>query len=458
MNPWEASFAFSDFILDMAVIGFGILAATILRKKVKWIQNYLIPNNIIAGLFGLLFGILFPNIISVERMGTYVYHLLGITFIALALTKTKAASGMNPFFTGMLFISSYLIQGIIGMVVTLGLIFTVMPDLFPGFGMLLPLGLGMGPGIAYAIGHQWEMYGFTEGGIAGLSVAAVGFGFAYIHGIYIMRLGIRNGLAQLIKSNDDLPDELRSGLYDTTPGPSAGHLTSPPEAIESLTLHWSIIGLVYGVTWLLISGAANALSSIGAQAEVNTLWSFHFIFCSVTGILARQILEKLKVAYVIDEGLMTRTSNLLVDIMITASLAGITLAVVGQYLLPLVLTCVLASVATYYFIKYLSQRLFKEWVFERFLSAYAVMTGTIQSGLVILRVLDPNYKSNISIDLVHASGFALILGFPLLFLINAPVSLFEDYLTGYIYSLVGMVIYALMLIAGWVYFIQKNKS
>jgi ESS family glutamate:Na+ symporter len=302
------------------------------------------------------------------------------------------------------------------------------------------------------------MYGFTDGGIAGLSVAAVGFGFAYIHGIQVMRWGIRSGLAQLIKSNDDLPDELRSGLYVTPPGPSAGNLTSTPEAIESLTLHWSIIGLVYGFTWLMIEGAANLLHSVGADAEINTLWSFHFIFCSVTGILARHLLEKFKGAYIIDEGLMTRTSNLLVDVMITASLAGITLAVVGQYLLPIVLTCVLASVATYYFIKKLSQLLFKEWVFERFLSSYAVMTGTIQSGLVILRVLDPHYKSTISIDLVHASGFALILGFPLLFLINAPISLFEDYLTGYFYSLMGMIFYAVVLIAGWIYFIKKTSK
>jgi len=448
MNPWDASISLGSVLLDMSIIGAFLLLATLIRRYIPIVQRSLVPNNIIAGLLALALGTFFSDLISTERMGLYVYHLLGLTFIAVAMSKPRESSGLSPFFTGLMFIATYLVQGILGMIITLALIATVMPDLFPGFGMLVPLAFGMGPGIAYTIAHNWEASGFTDGGIAGLSLAAMGFAFAYIHGIYIMRKGIKDGLAILIDKSAKLSDELLTGLLPEENRPIAGYQTTSSEAIESLTMHWSMIGMVYGATWLLLTGVAYLLEAAGAGSELNTLWSFHFIFCSVIGIFTRRIIDHYDMGHHIDEGLTTRTGNLFVDVMITASLAGISIAVVGQYWLPLLLCGVVGGIATYYFIRFASIHVFKDWTFERMITAYAVMTGTIQSGLVLLRVLDPKYESPISIDLVYAAGFALVLGFPLLFLINAPMTFFGDSLTGYIYSLMGMIGYALVIAAG----------
>jgi ESS family glutamate:Na+ symporter len=457
MNPWTAQVSFGDVILDMAVIGVLLLIATLIRRYVPIIQRSLVPNNIVAGILALTLGALTTGIISTDRMGFYVYHLLGLTFIAVAMSKPRASSGMSPMQTGMMFIATYLVQGILGMLVTLGLIYTIMPDLFPGFGMLMPLAFGMGPGIAYSVATNWEPAGFTNGGIAGLSIAAAGFAFAYIHGIFWMRKGIKDGLASLIQKDVPFPKELLTGLLPEENRPIAGHQTTSSEAIESLTMHWSLIGMVYGLTWLMLTGVADLLTTLGAGSELNTLWSFHFIFCSVLGIFTRRIVDHYDMGHHIDEGLMSRTGNLFVDVMITASLAGISIAVVSRYWIPIFLSSLAAGIATYYFIRTVSKHVFKDWVFERTISAYAVMTGTIQSGLVLLRVLDPKYDSPVSIDLVYASGFALVFGFPLLILINAPTTFFGDILTGYIYSLFGMIAYAMVIAGGWLLLYRKDK-
>lgn len=359
--------------------------------------------------------------------------------------------------TGMMFIATYLVQGIIGMFVTLGLIYTIMPDLYPGFGMLMPLAFGMGPGIAYSVATNWESAGFTDGGIAGLSIAAAGFAFAYIHGIFWMRKGIKDGYASLIQKDVPLSNELLTGLLLEENRPIAGLQTTASEAIESLTMHWSLIGMVYGLTWLLLTAVENMMTALGAGSELNTLWSFHFIFCSVLGIFTRRMIDHFDLGHHIDEGLMSRTGNLFVDVMITASLAGISVSVVGMYWIPIVLCSLTAGGATYFFIRTTSKYVFKDWVFERTISAYAVMTGTIQSGLVLLRVLDPKYDSPVSIDLVYASGFALVFGFPLLLLVNTPITFFGDILTGYIYSLAGMIAYALIIASGWFLIIRNDK-
>jgi glutamate:Na+ symporter, ESS family len=458
MNPWDYPLSIGDIFLDFGIIGGVLLMATLIRRYVPIVQQSLIPNNILAGLIALGLGTLFSDFINQEHMGLYVYHLLGLTFIAVAMSKPKAASGMSPVHTGMLFIATYLVQGIIGMVITFALIFTIMPDLYPGFGLLIPLGFGMGPGIAYSVGSNWESYGFVSGGIAGLSIAAVGFSFAYIHGIFWMRKGIKAGLTSLIPKDQALSRELLTGLLPTSNRPIMGRHTTASEAIESLSLHWSMVGLVYALTWLLLSGVASVLLQLGAESELSTLWSFHFIFCSVIGIFVRALIDRFDMDHHIDEGIMSSTGNLFVDVMITASLAGISLAVVGEYWIPLLLCGVLGGVATYFFIKNVSRFVFKTWNFERMLAAYAVMTGTIQSGLVLLRVLDPKYESPVSIDLVYASGFALVFGFPLLILINAPMTFFEDSLTGYVYTLFGMMAYALLIAAGWLLLYHKDDK
>jgi len=457
MNPWTVEVSLGAVLLDMAVIGVLLLVATLFRRYIPFVQRSLVPNNIVAGLLALVLGALTTGIISTDRMGIYVYHLLGLTFIAVAMSKPRAPSGMSPMHTGMMFIATYLVQGILGMFVTLGLIYTIMPDLFPGFGMLMPLAFGMGPGIAYSVANNWEPAGFTDGGVAGLSIAAAGFAFAYILGIYWMRKGIKDGLSSLIQKDAPLPYEMLTGLLPEENRPIAGHQTTASEAIESLTMHWSLIGMVYGVTWLLLTGVAAVMTSLGAGSELNTLWSFHFIFCSVLAIFTRRLVDHFDMGHHIDEGLMSRTGNLFVDVMITASLAGISVAVVGMYWIPILLCSLSAGVATYFFIRTVSKYVFRDWIFERTISAFAVMTGTIQSGLVLLRVLDPKYDSPVSIDLVYASGFALVFGFPLLFLVNAPVTFFGDILTGYIYSLAGMIGYALVIAGGWLLLNRRDK-
>lgn len=457
MNPWTAQISLGDIILDMSVIGVLLLLATLIRRYVPIIQQSLVPNNIVAGLLALALGALTIGIVSTDRMGFYVYHLLGLTFIAVAMSKPRTSSGISPMHTGMMFIATYLVQGIIGMFVTLGLIYTIMPDLYPGFGMLMPLAFGMGPGIAYSVATNWESAGFTDGGIAGLSIAAAGFAFAYIHGIFWMRKGIKDGLASLIQKDVPLSNELLTGLLLEENRPIAGLQTTASEAIESLTIHWSLIGMVYGLTWLLLTAVENMMTALGAGSELNTLWSFHFIFCSVLGIFTRRMIDHFDLGHHIDEGLMSRTGNLFVDVMITASLAGISVSVVGMYWIPIVLCSLTAGGATYFFIRTTSKYVFKDWVFERTISAYAVMTGTIQSGLVLLRVLDPKYDSPVSIDLVYASGFALVFGFPLLLLVNTPITFFGDILTGYIYSLAGMIAYALIIASGWFLIIRNDK-
>jgi ESS family glutamate:Na+ symporter len=76
------------------------------------------------------------------------YHGIALGFIAMSLQihpdKGKSSGDMTGAKSGALIVSSYLIQAIAGLMITLFLAYTFMPDLFKAAGILLPMGYGQG--------------------------------------------------------------------------------------------------------------------------------------------------------------------------------------------------------------------------------------------------------------------------------------------------------------------------
>lgn len=423
----------------------------------KLFQEYLLPNNLIAGLLGLAAGMNGLEVIDLttDRLGSYVYHLLALMFIAIGLRAPKKKVGLSSVKFGLIFIMVYLVQAIIGMAIAFALIYTIMPDLFAGIGLLPPLAFGMNPGIAFSIGQNWELYGFESGAVVGLTFAAIGFLFAYTAGIGIVRRGIHKGEASFINSSESISDDIRTGIITTQKKPSGGRITTSPEAIESLTLHLSLVGFTYILTWLALSGMENILVAFGAENEISTLWSFHFIAAAITALIVRKAMDSVSIGSLIDDTTMTRSANFFMDFMIVASIAAISLAVVQAYIIPLILMSLFVVIATWLTIRWACYNSFATYKLERYVAIFGNLTGTIQSALVLLRVLDSGLKSPVSYNLVYGSGLALAFGFPLLILINAPVHYFDDILTGYWFVTLGLFSYLLLILFGW-QFLRKN--
>lgn len=460
MESWILDIPAGRFFLDFALLGMLLIVATIMRSRIPFLQKYLIPANLLAGILGLFIGANGLDWLDLtsERLGAYVYHLLALLFIALGLRAPKKKLGLSSIKFSFIFIAVYLVQAIAGLIIAFGLFYTLMPDLFVGIGFLPPLAFGMNPGIAYSIGGNWEQYGFESGGIVGLTFAAIGFIVAYVVGIWIVRRGIKKGYATYIKATEELSEDVKSGFVKSPKANSGEKITTTPETIESFTFHLGMVGLMYAVTYGVLKWIGAGLIWVGAGNELNTLWSFHFIFAAVLAILARKVLDSLKISSVLDDVTMTRCSNLFMDFMIVASVAAISFVVVASYWLPLLLISVTVSICTWAIIWYLTKDAFQEYRFERFAAIFGNMTGTLQSGLVLLRILDSGMKSPASFNLVYGSGLALVFGFPLLLLINAPVHYFSDVVTGFWVVLFTLVAYLLLIGFTWQYLKKSNSG
>jgi len=264
------SFATWGIIIYVAILSLLLLTGNVIRRKIPILKKSLLPTSVIAGLLGLIIkeAIVRPLTgqswwISESEIETFnmflnlvTYHTIAIGFIAMGLKvnekfkiKTQRA---HSYYNGMVIVSSYLLQGIIGIGITALLAFTIFPvfKTGPGLasGILLPFGFGQGPGQANNFGAVYEGFtnaqgvltGFSGAQSYGLAIASMGFIWACIGGvIYLNKVYKKKvtGEEQLVQTTSvqevESPDEI----------PVA-------ESIDKLTVQITLIAVVYGVTLL----------------------------------------------------------------------------------------------------------------------------------------------------------------------------------------------------------------
>ena len=162
---WDSN-VWSTFLLIAVLLG-SLLAGNVLRRKIPFLRNSLIPTSVLGGL--LLIGlaaifkaitgnVLFDTPVFLGRgtatLEVITYHALALGFIASTLKSsdhklTKERTG-EVFNTGVTTVATYLIQGVVGMAITIIAAATVLPNLLEASGLLLPFGYGQGTGNRYS--------------------------------------------------------------------------------------------------------------------------------------------------------------------------------------------------------------------------------------------------------------------------------------------------------------------
>ena len=113
--------------------------------------------------------------------------------------------------------------------------------------------------------------------------------------------------------------------------------------------------------------------------------------------------------------------------MVVAGIAAIRIEVLEGYWPILLILGVVGLFSTYFYNRFVARKLFPEYTEEQFLMMYGMLTGTASTGIILLREIDPEYKTPAADNLVYQNFPAIAFGFPLMILATlAPV---EPYLT-----------------------------
>ncbi|MCK4925289.1 MAG: sodium:glutamate symporter [Spirochaetes bacterium] len=443
------SFSWSIFI-DLGIISIALLIVTLAKTRIGFFDRYLIPNSILAGFLLLPFYSYIGPLISLntEGLGSLVYHLLNLSFIAMSLrTRRYKTSGKGVFSMVIAILSQYSLQSLLGLGITFLFIFTIIPNLFPSFGLLITLGFALGPGQAFSIGTGWEEYGFYGGGSVGLTFAAIGFLWACFGGIILINRAKQKGWIK--KRQGGNPDKTIS------PGSTQNRNASTQKrlgsvfgsgTIDPLAYNLAVVLGIYLVTFLFLKLITHMLSFAGdvGMDFAEGLWGIAFIFASVIAVGVKKLFFLFGIDATIDNEHLTRIAGTSVDIMVAAAIGAISLVVLVHYWLPITVLAVLGGVITMFSVLWLSSRMFKDHIFYRTILIYGAMTGTLPTGLALLRMIDHDFETPASSDYMYAVGLMFIFAIPFIISMNFPA---YGYTTGRsIYYWITFLIYFAYLI------------
>jgi len=416
-------FSFDQMIL-FGVLSILLIIGLILRAKIKIFQRFFIPACITAGILGLLLKELGVFTLSEDQLKLFAYHLFNITFISLGLTarsdaprsKEEKRKGFRGVLSmGLLISSVAAIQFLIGgfSVLLLNLFGF---NLFPTFGFLVPMGFEEGPGQALSIGQTWEGFGFANASTIGLSFAMFGFLVAIFVGVPLAGWMIHKGYTS--QKSVEVSTDFRTGICGKDMDKeSAGTLTTHSSAIDSLTVHASLIGVIYLITY----GFVTALETILPSDIGEMFWGFFFIWGLLFAFILRNIIEKMGAGHVLDDRLQSRITGWGVDMLIVTSILAISMAIVWEYFIPLMFMVILTASITLFWVFYIGKRIWQEHTHERIAGIFGMETGTVATGLVLIRILDPSFKTPAATDLAISSIVALPFLFFMFNLMNGPI-------------------------------------
>ena len=393
---------------DMSLlIAFGFLSlllllGVLLRAKIKFLQNFMVPACLTGGVIG--FFILnttgFPQV-QPELYPALAYHFFTISFVCIGLrgmskVDQSKGSATKEMVRGSIWQAQMFHMGLCSqLILATGIVYLLNAltgrDYLESIGFLAAQGFAAGPGQAISTGLVWEKFGHSGMGQLGMTFAGVGFIVAFAIGVPLVRWGVRTGLNTYPVGS--VPEEVKTGLLAPENRPCGLRQVTQNSNVDSLALQ---LALVLGA-WMLAYYAVEAVATRVPSSIGGTMWGLFFLINMVSGMLIRFAMRKLGIVHLIDGDSMTRLTGWMMEFLLLSTLIGIKFAVVKDYILPIIVLSVVLAVFTLFFILYFGRRV-PGYSFERTVMMFGTCTGTIPTGLILLRMVDSELKTTVSVE------------------------------------------------------------
>jgi ESS family glutamate:Na+ symporter len=294
-------------------------------------------------------------------------------------------------------------QWTVGLVTT-GIFLTPVFGVPPLFGAALPVGFAGGHGTAAAFADIFASNGWPEGGDVSLMFATVGLILSILLGVFWVNVAARKGwvVKEKMDNAKDAKLSLR-GVYPADKRPAAGIQTVSSDSIDSLAFHLAILGIAITIGYLAKQLLILIESSSSALEEFGFLSGFPlFPLCMMGGILLQLGLEKFnRQTRLVDASTMERISGTSLDFLIVAAIASVDMGSVADNLAPIALLCVIGIGWHFACLYFLGPILLPNHWFERAIADMGMNMGVIASGLVLLRMVDPESKTPVPADFAY---------------------------------------------------------
>ncbi|MBO5642478.1 MAG: sodium:glutamate symporter [Kiritimatiellae bacterium] len=408
-----------------------LVLGKIVRVQIPLLQRLYMPSSVIGGIIGLVtFNVmgkeLDPAIVNSMRSlpGFLINIVFATLFLGAAAPKIKEVIKTSfPQLT----LAQIVVWGQYS--IGIGLCgFLLMPlfNVNPAFGNLLELGFEGGHGTVGGMSEAFVARGWTEGIALGYTVATVGMICGIAVGMLLINWAYSKGYVKTVRPFRKRTRGERLGIVERHERPSAGKQTVMADSIDSLAWHIAIVGIAvlcgFGILQML-KALEIAINPEGTNRLFNGFPMFPL--CMIGGVLLQVFAKIFRIDLLIDKGQMTRISGAALDFLAVSAVATIQLSVVMDNWMPLTIMMFAGLMWTVFAVLWFSPRIFQKYWFERGIAEFGQATGVTATGLLLLRTVDPDSKTDAAVSfagkqLVHEPfmGFWVALAFTLIYQIG----------------------------------------
>lgn len=390
-----------SFMIAFGIASVMLCIGMILRTKVPFLRSMLVPASVLAGLLGMV--VMNTGIVTQTDTGIFtqmVNYLFTIIFISIGLTSTRPGKNKSA--------SKNIAKGSLG----LGFIWNILYALTPAvgaiiilliggyfgmnafYGLLIPFAFAQGPGQAAVFGTIFEQqYGIENAAMVGLTFAVIGFIACFLVGVPLARYGLKKGLAKNLDKRN-LDGFITRGYYTKDEKrQSMGNETVYSGNMDTMTFHFAIIGICF----LIALGMAELISFVPGLGP--TLSGMLFMYGLIAAYIVKFIMKKLKVDHLLDHTFQTKITGWSTDYLVVSSFMAVQFSVIAAWLVPILTVAIVVTILTFVIVMYFGKRLGGDDDFARTLGVFGAATGTVPSGIALIRIIDPSLRTNAAAEL-----------------------------------------------------------
>ncbi len=383
--------------LTLAVI--LVFIGNLIGKISPVLRRFALPGAVIGGIIALLLGpqiadLALPEGLAVtnklyEQLSSFPGIFINVVFACLMLGRrfdapaTLWRRARPQVVMGHIFAWG---QYVVGLGIVL-LVLAPMFDLHELAGATIAIGFQGGHGTAAGLGSNFAELGFEQGESFAMAVATVGILSGVILGPILANAlvkrysleGAQSASAQDDQDEADVPQALQ-------PNPLTGRIT----------VHLGLVCLVIVAGWGLLQGLQWLESTVRGDDQQRYFTQFIPLFSVVlmVGMAVQGLLQKAGWDKLFDRALFEKISSFALDMVIFAALATLSLSVISDNWQALLILCVAGlgwNLAVFFFVG--------RYIYRKPWHAYGVGdlgggTATTASGILLIKVVDPNKKTD----------------------------------------------------------------
>ena len=410
-------------ILSFAFLAALLVFGTLIRANVRFFQINLVPASLIGGTLGFgLIALDWAMGFKAADFTAFAFHFFTLSFMSLVLTsRAQPIAGQQPVALGGLWLSliwviCLVLQALVGLA-AISAYNTIASEPLSGFlGLIATHGFTQGPGQALALGDLWTTaYNIQHAVDFGLIYASLGFVAAFAVGVPMARWILKKNLHS--GRGGSLDQDFERGLYSGDAAPASGKLITHSANVDSFAFHIGLLGCAY----LITDQYLKLVHPFVAGTHFENIFSYNLFFFHGLMICVglRALLARVNLGQFVDDETQKRITGSSVDLMVTASLLSINFALLTQFWQPILLVASLVTLVTAALCFTAGLRL-KTLGAERGLTIFGCCCGSTGSGILLLRILDPNLASSVAKELAFFNIAILFLSFHIL-AIMAPI-------------------------------------